>query len=207
MHQDNKAAVLLARIGAAHGVRGEVRVKSFTADPTALGNYGPLISGDGRTFVVERLRPAKEVVIVKFRGIGDRNRRGGVEWDRSVRGAREPPGGEDEDEFYHADLIGLAAETETGEPLGALIAIHNFGAGDILEIAPQRGASLLVPFTKAAVPAIDIAARRIVVSPPEEATTATDRKPWRARNDRCCWNAACASPKHARVASARCRLS
>jgi 16S rRNA processing protein RimM len=158
-------AVLLATIGAPHGVRGEVRVKSFTADPMSLGDYGTLTTSDGRTFEVERLRPAKQVVVAKFRGIDDRNAAealNGTELyvDRDILPAAE------EDEFYHADLIGLAAEDETGEALGTIVAVHDFGAGDILEIAPGRGPSLLVPFTKAAVPVVDLAGGRVVVSPP-----------------------------------------
>lgn len=160
--------VLLATIGAAHGVRGEVRVKSFTEDPLSLGEFGPLHAEDGREFRIERLRPAKEVVVAKFRGVDDRNAAEALKGvslyvDRELLA---PP--EEEEEFYHADLIGLAAATPSGEPLGAVVAVHNFGAGDILEIAPSRGPTLLVPFTRQTVPQIDIAGSRIVVAPPAE---------------------------------------
>ena len=159
--------ILLARIGAPHGVRGEVRVKSFAEDPESLKHYTPLVADDGRLFHVERLRPAKEVVVVKFRGIDDRGAAealNGVELyvDRERLPAAE------EDEFYHADLIGLAAFSEAGEALGTVIAVHDFGAGDILEIAPSRGTSLLFPFTRSTVPLVDIGAGRIVVAPPAE---------------------------------------
>ena len=169
------ARLLLAQVGAPHGVRGEVRVKAFTGDPLALGSYGPLLTEDGRALAVERLRPGKGAVIVKFRGVDDRNAA------ESLRGARlfveraalPPP--EDEDEFYHADLIGLEAVTADGAPLGTIVAVHDFGAGDILDIAPpasaDRGRSLLVPFTRACVPEIDLAAGRIVVAPLEEAAS------------------------------------
>jgi 16S rRNA processing protein RimM len=160
--------VLLARIGAAHGVRGEVRVKSFTADPMALGGYGPLSSRDGRVFLVERLRPAKEVVVAKFRGVDDRNAAEALNGTDLFVPRDRLPAAEDEDEFYHADLIGLSAEAEDGTPLGTVVAIHNFGAGDILDIAPPRGPSLLVPFTKAVVPDVDLVAGRLVVIPPPE---------------------------------------
>ncbi len=157
--------ILLAVIGAAHGVRGEVRVKPFTGDPTALGEYGPLATADGRIFHVERLRPAKEVVVAKFRGIDDRNAAEALNGtELYVLRDRLPPT-EDEDEFYHADLLGIEAFGETGEHLGTVVAVHDFGAGDILEVTPARGPSLLVPFTTAAVPAVDIAARRLVVVP------------------------------------------
>jgi 16S rRNA processing protein RimM len=160
--------ILFATIGAAHGVIGEVRVKSFASDPAALADYGPLFADDGRRFEIERLRPGKNVVIAKFRGIDDRNAA------EALNGiplylAREKLPPPEEDEFYHADLIGLEAVTEAGERLGTVIAVHDFGAGDILDIAPPRGPSLMVPFTKAAVPSIDIAAGRLTVVPPMEA--------------------------------------
>ena len=159
--------VLLATIGAAHGVRGEVRVKPFTADPLAIGEYKPLLAEDGRAFEIERLRPAGNVLVVKFRGVDDRTAAealNGVAL-HAERAALPPTG---EDEFYHADLIGLAAVTEAGDTLGTVAAVLNFGAGDILEIAPARGPSLLVPFTRAIVPDIDIAAGRIVIVMPAE---------------------------------------
>lgn len=159
--------VLLATIGRAHGVRGEARVKAFTADPAALAQYGPLVAEDGRRFVIERLRPAKEVVIAKFAGIDDRDAAEALNgtglWvDRS---ALPPP---DEDEFYHADLIGLAAFDRDGGPLGTVVAVHDHGAGDIIEIAPSRGASMLIPFTRDAVPEVDLSAGRVTIVPPEE---------------------------------------
>jgi 16S rRNA processing protein RimM len=136
--------------------------------PSARGEYGPLSTEDGRTLEIERLRPGKGVVIVKFRGIDDRTnveRLNGISLFAD-RDALPPP---QPDEFYHADLIGLTALSTEGAILGAVVAVHNFGAGDIVEIAPPRGPSLLVPFTKAAVPDIDIANGRMTVIPPPEA--------------------------------------
>ena len=159
--------LLLARIGAAHGVRGEVRVKAFTGDPLALGAYGPLLTEDGRTLTVERLRSDKTLVVVKFRGVDDRNAAESLRGLRLFVDRAALPVPEDEDEFYHADLIGLEAVTADGAPLGTVVAIHDFGAGDILDIAPPAAAdrcrSLLVPFTRACVPEIDLAAGRLVV--------------------------------------------
>ncbi|MYZ49302.1 ribosome maturation factor RimM [Propylenella binzhouense] len=165
--------VVMARIGAPHGVRGEARVKSFTGDPAALADYGPLFAADGRRFEIERLRPAKEMLVVKFAGI---DRREDVErltgTDLYVeRGTLPPP---EEDEFYHADLIGLDAIGAAGEPLGTVVAVHDFGAGDLLDIAPPRGPSRLVPFTKAAVPVVDLAAGRLVVILPPETDARAD---------------------------------
>jgi 16S rRNA processing protein RimM len=172
-HLGKPKTILLAKIGAAHGVRGEVRVKAFGADPMSLGGYGPLVASDGRRFEIERIRPAKNAVIAKFRGINDRNTAealSGVELfiERSALPAPEA------NEFYHADLLGLEAHDAAGNLVGAVVAVHNFGAGDILEIAPRRGPSLLLPFTDASVPAIDLAAGRIVVAPPAETEAKED---------------------------------
>ena len=165
--------VLLAKIGAAHGVKGEVRVKAFVGDPLALQHHGVLFASDGRSFETERIRPGKGVVIAKFRGIDDRNAAEALNGTELFveRAALPTP---DEDEFYHADLIGLEAYNAAGDLVGTVVAIHNFGAGDILDIAPRRGASLLLPFTKANVPAIDLEARRLVVAPPGETEVEED---------------------------------
>jgi len=165
---DNRATrVTLAVIGAPHGVKGELRVKSFAADPMALRDYGTLFAGDGRALEIERVRPSREVLIAKFRGIDDRDsaaRLTGLELGVERRALPAP----DEDEFYYADLIGLEARDPDGKSLGHVVAVQNFGAGDILEIAPPKRPSLLVPFTKANVPVIDVAAGRLVIVPPAE---------------------------------------
>jgi len=163
--------VVVAQIGAPHGVKGEVRVKAFTADPSAVAAYGPLLAPDGRTFVIETLRPAgggsPEMLIVRFQGIADRDQAAALNRiELSV--ARERLAPPAEDEFYHADLIGLAAATAAGDELGTVIAVHNFGAGDLLEIAPKRGDTLIVPFTRAAVPHVDIAGGRVVIDLPDQ---------------------------------------
>ncbi len=161
--------VLVARIGAAHGIRGEIRVKAFTADPADIAAYGPLLAADGRRFEVLGLRPAagpaQDMLVVRLKGVTDRNQAESLNGlELSIPRDRLPPAGEDE--YYHADLIGLAAETVDGRPLGTVIAVHNFGAGDLLEVAPPRGETLLVPFTRAIVPAVDLAAGRLTVDPP-----------------------------------------
>jgi 16S rRNA processing protein RimM len=163
--------VLIARIGAAHGIKGEVRVKAYTADPGDIAAYGPLEAPDGKTFEVASLRPAagpaSDMLVVKFKGVADRNAAealNGVEL--SVPRDRLPP--TEEEEYYHADLIGLAAVAPDGAELGTVTAVHNYGAGDLLEIAPKRGETLLVPFTRAVVPEVDLAAGRVIIVPPEE---------------------------------------
>lgn len=151
-----KNPVQMAVIGAAHGIKGELRVKAFTGDPLALGDYGALYAKDGRAFEIEDIRPAGEVVVVRFKGLRDRaaaEALTGTELfvDRSVL----PP--EEEDEFYHADLIGLAVRDETGAEVGKVTAVQNYGGGDILEISYGGRKGLLIPFSQAAVPEVDVA--------------------------------------------------
>jgi 16S rRNA processing protein RimM len=161
--------VCVAQIGAAHGIRGEVRLRSFTGDPMAVTSYGPLESEDGkRRFIIEALRPAKDHFVARLEGIGDRE---AAERLTNLRlyVPREvlPPIKEDET-FYHADLVGLSAVRPDGSPLGTVTAVLNFGAGDILEIKPIAGDHLLVPFTDTAVPEVDMRAKVLVVVPPAE---------------------------------------
>jgi 16S rRNA processing protein RimM len=160
--------ICVARIGAAHGTTGEVRLWSFTADPLAVGRYGALATKDERTIEIEALRPAKGFLIARIKGVTDRNAAEALRnGDLFVPRDRLPPPAADE--FYHADLIGLAAEDVARRPIGTVIAVHDFGAGDILEIAPVAGGeTMLLPFTAAVVPEIDIAAGRIVIDPPTE---------------------------------------
>ena len=162
------APICIARIGAAHGVRGAVKLWSFTEDPLAVKAYGPLVTKDGaRQFEVTHAREAKGHLVATLKGIAtreDAERLNGLE----LYIAREKLPATDEDEYYHADLIGLAAVTPANEPLGRVIAIHNFGAGDIIEIAPPSGATMLLPFTNAVVPSVDVAAGRVVIELPDE---------------------------------------
>ena len=157
--------ICVAQIGAAHGIRGEVRLRSFTGEPTAIASYGPLESEDGaQRFTIETLRPAKDHFVARLEGVSDRNAAEQLTNLRLyVARDRLPPAGDGE--FYHADLVGLAAVTPDGAALGTVTAVHNFGAGDVIEIKPASGEALLVPFTDAAVPEIDLAAGRMVVVP------------------------------------------
>ena len=161
-------------IAGAHGVRGLVKIKSFTADPANLTAYGPLTDESGaRRYRVAVTGRAKGVLLARIEGVGDRDAA------RALRGARlyvaraALPEPEDE-EYYHADLIGLAVEDRAGAPLGRVAAVQNFGAGDILEIERPDQGTLLVPFTKAAVPLVDPAGGRVVVEPPEETEAQPD---------------------------------
>ncbi|NEU98485.1 ribosome maturation factor RimM [Bradyrhizobium uaiense] len=162
------APVCVARIGAAHGVRGAVRLWTFTEDPLAVKDYGPLMTKDGaRQFEVTHLREAKDHLVVTLKGVASRDdaeRLNGLEL--YVPRDRLPE--TDDGEYYHTDLIGLAAVTTSEQPLGKVIAIHNFGAGDIIEIAPPQGATMLLPFTNAVVPTVDLAGGRVVIDLPQE---------------------------------------
>jgi 16S rRNA processing protein RimM len=163
-----KNRICVARIGAAHGTRGEVRLWPFTADPDAIGHYGVLETADGgRSLEIETLRRAKDFFVARFKGIADRT---AAERLRNVDlyVPRERLPAPAADEFYHVDMIGLAAEDPAGTALGTVVAIHNFGAGDLLEIAPAAARdTVLVPFTTETVPVVAIAAGRIVVKMPE----------------------------------------
>ena len=162
------AQICIARIGAAHGVRGAVKLWTFTEDPLAVQAYGPLTTKDGaRQFEVATAREAKGHLVVTLKGVAtreDAERLNGIE----LYIARDKLPDTDEGEYYHADLIGLAAVNAAREPIGRVIAIHNFGAGDIIEIEPPYGATLLLPFTNAVVPTVDLAAGHVVVELPGE---------------------------------------
>lgn len=162
------APVCVARIGAAHGVRGAVRLWTFTEDPLAVRDYGPLMTRDGtRQFEVTHAREAKDHLVVTLKGVASRDdaeRLNGLE----LYVPRDRLPDTDDGEYYHTDLIGLAAVTTTEQPLGKVIAIHNFGAGDIIEIAPPQGTTMLLPFTNAVVPTVDLAGGRVVIELPQE---------------------------------------
>lgn len=148
--------IQMAVIGAAHGIKGELRVKAFTGDPLALADYGPLYAKDGRAFEIAAIRPANEVVVVRFKGVNDRNAAEALTNTELFVDRSALPDDGDEGEFYHTDLVGLAVRDENGEPVGKVFAVQNFGGGDILEIQYQGRRGVLIPFTKAAVPVVDI---------------------------------------------------
>jgi 16S rRNA processing protein RimM len=162
------APVCVARIGAAHGVRGAVKLWTFTEDPLAVQRYGPLFTKDGaRQFEVTHVREAKDHLVATLKGVATREeaeRLNGIE----LYVPRDKLPATDDDEYYHADLIGLDAVTPANAPLGRVVAIHNFGAGDIIEIAPPGGATMLLPFTNAVVPSVDLDAGRVVIEVPRE---------------------------------------
>src|SRR4030081_3198637 len=160
--------ICVARIGAAHGVRGAVKLWTFTEDPLAVKRYGPLVTKDGtRQFEVTSAREAKGHLVASLKGIAtreDAERLNGLEL--YVARDRLPATGQDV--YYHADLIGLAAVNAADEPLGRVVAIHNFGAGDNIQIAPAHGSTMLLPFTNAVVPSVDLAGGRVIIELPDE---------------------------------------
>lgn len=156
--------------GAPHGVRGELRLKSFTAHPTRIAAYAPLTSEDGKkSFKIKSLRQIRDdMLVVSLEGVTDRDAAEALTHLRLFvpRDQLPPP---DEEEYYHADLIGLKVENSDALAIGYVTAVHDFGAGDILEIALDRGGpSLLLPFTKAAVPEINLRECRLIAVIPEE---------------------------------------
>jgi 16S rRNA processing protein RimM len=158
--------VCVGIVTGAHGVRGAVRLKSFTAEPADVAHYGSLQDESGeRQFELRIIGRAKGVLIATVAGVGDRDEAEALRGLRLYlpRAALPPPA---EDEYYHADLIGLSALLGDGSVIGQVRAVHDFGAGDMLEISRPKGPPLMVPFTKAVVPLIDLAAGRLILDPP-----------------------------------------
>ena len=161
--------VCVAQIGAAHGLKGDVRLRSFTEDPQAFAQYGPLETEDRKhRLEIESMRPAGDAFVIRFRGVAGRN---AAEALRDVRlyVERDKLPAAEEDEFYHADLVGLVAMTTSGDLFGDVIAIHNFGAGDIVELKiAASGETVMLLFDEKTFPAVDISGGRIIVDPPAE---------------------------------------
>ena len=160
--------ICVGAITGAFGVAGEVRLKSFCADPTAIADYGPLYTEDGsRSFVVKLTRPVASGLGARVTGIKTKEEADALRGTELFVDRTRLPSLPD-DEFYHSDLIGLQAVDTGGVMLGSVVAVHNHGAGDILEITgPGRKTALMLPFTLAAVPTVDLAAGRVVVDLPE----------------------------------------
>lgn len=161
--------VCVGAIAGAFGVQGEVRLKSFCTEPEDIASYGPLYSEDGkRSFTIRLTRPVTGGLGARLSGVATK------EDADALRGAtlwvdREKLPSLPDDEFYHTDLIGLEVFDAGGAPIGRVRAVQNFGAGDILEIfAPGRRSTLMLPFTRAVVPTVDIKAGRIIADPPED---------------------------------------
>lgn len=157
--------ICLGAVAGAFGVRGEVRLKSFCAEPAAIASYGALATEDGRSFTVTITRSLQGAFAARLSGVEDREAAEALKGVRLYASRdRLPP--TEEDEFYHADLIGLAVLDTGGAVLGSVRAIHDHGAGDLLEIDRPGRDSVLLPFTRAIVPTVDLASRRLIADPP-----------------------------------------
>jgi 16S rRNA processing protein RimM len=164
-----KHRLLMGRIGAAHGIKGEVRIQSFTEDPLALVGYREFSTNrPGLTVIVEQARATTNVLVARLKGVADRNAAEKLNGVELYIERDRLPGITEDDDFYLADLIGLDARGLDGQSLGKVLAVPNFGAGDILEIGGAGRETQLIPFTRAAVPEVKLAEGYVVVDPPLE---------------------------------------
>jgi 16S rRNA processing protein RimM len=159
--------VLLGEIGAAQGLKGEVRLRSYTAEPAAIARYGALQDDAGRAIEIECLRVTPKALVARIKGVTTREGAEALNHTklyipRALLPERET------DEWYHSDLIGLAAVNGEGKKIGTVVAVLNFGAGDLIEIKPAKGgATVLVPFTRDMIPEVDVEGGRLTLDPPE----------------------------------------
>ncbi len=165
--------VLVGEFGRAQGLKGEVRLKSYTGDPQAIAGYRPLIAADGRLLTLKGVRPAPgaapDMLVAQVDGVTTREAAEALNRVQIYLERSKLPPPDEEDEFLLADLIGLAVQNEAGEAIGTVVDVPNYGGGDLLEIAPiPNGPTALLPFTKAFVPHVDVAAKRIVAVPPDD---------------------------------------
>ena len=159
--------MLLGEIGAAQGLKGEVRLRSYTEEPAAIARYGALEDEAGRTVEILSVRVTPKALIARIKGITDRNAAEALARTK-LYVPRDRLPARQTDEWYHADLIGLAALSQDGGTVGTVVAVQNFGAGDLLEVKPaQGGATVLVPFTRDTVPEVDVEGGRLTLNPPE----------------------------------------
>ncbi|MGB3147831.1 MAG: ribosome maturation factor RimM [Paracoccaceae bacterium] len=161
--------ICVGAITGAFGVKGDVRLKSFCAQPEAIVAYAPLWTSDGsRSFTLKLTRGSGAGLTARLSGINSKEEADALRGVELFADRDRLPNLPD-DEFYHSDLIGLEVLDTSGTHLGAVRAVYNHGAGDILEVAgPGLKATLLLPFTKAIVPTVDLTARRVIVDPPVE---------------------------------------
>jgi len=160
--------ILLAAVIGAQGLKGEVKAKLFTATPDALPRYGVLHTKTGRKLTITAFRPGKEgEAVIAFEGVGDRNAAEALKGaELFVDRTALPVAGDDE--FYHADLIGLEVRDSEGRVLGKVSALHNFGASDVLEFVRADGDSVHLAFTRETVPMINVTEGFMVVAVPED---------------------------------------
>jgi 16S rRNA processing protein RimM len=159
--------VCVAQVATAHGVRGALRLRTFTEDPASVAAYGPLLDEKGRElFSVRVIGAAKGGVLVKAEGVETRDDAEALRGLRLYIPRDRLPEPEDEDEFYLSDLVGLEAVDAAGAPRGRVVTVQNFGAGDLVEVRGPDGETFYVPFTREAVPEVDVKGGRVVIAPP-----------------------------------------
>ena len=167
--------ILLGRILGPHGLKGEVKIKSFTAEPLDVASYGPVTAADGRRFKLTNARMQGDIVIAGIKGVTDRT------LAESLKGVelkidRDDMPETDDGEFYEADLIGLGVFDEGGDQVGEAMGFQNFGAGELLEIKRTTGTTAFVPFANSMVPEVDVENGRIVLSETGLAVLTADDK-------------------------------
>ncbi|WP_423790775.1 ribosome maturation factor RimM [Microvirga solisilvae] len=165
--------ILIGEFGRSHGLKGEVRLKSHTGDPQAIADYKPLVASNGKTYSLKNVRRAPggapDILIAVVDGVTTREASEVLNRVQLYVERDKLPPPDEEDEFLLADLIGLSVHNEAGETIGTIMAVPNYGGGDLLEIAPvQKGPTALLPFTKAFVPTVDIAGKRVIAAIPDD---------------------------------------
>ena len=170
---EGRGLVLVGEFGRAHGLKGEVRLKSHTGDPQAIAGYKPLIASNGKTFSLKNVRPAPggapDLLIAIVDGVTTREASEALNRVQLYVERDKLPPPDEEDEFLLADLIGLSIQNEAGEIIGTVVDVPNYGGGDLLEIAPvPSGPTAFLPFTKAFVPSVDVTGKRIIAAPPDD---------------------------------------
>ena len=177
MAPDPDSRICVGRISGAHGIQGWVRITSYTEEPEGVAAYGPVSDDKGEhMFELEIMRMAKAQVVARIPGVTDRNAAEALRGmrlfvPRAVLPAPEP------DEFYFDDLTGLIVETTDGASIGVVKSVQDFGTGPLLEVGERRGATILVPFTRAVVPVVDLAAGRIEIDPPAGLLDPVEKEP------------------------------
>lgn len=177
MSEKTNMMVVMAQIGRAHGLKGEVHAQSFTADPLALTDYGDLTDSKGRVFKIAAIRAQGTGLVLRLAGVTTREAAEALNGVELLLPRTALPATEDDDDFYYADLIGLDGVEASGEVVGKILAVHNFGAGDMLEMRLVNGKSAFVPFTKAAVPHVSVNAGTVTINAEAAGLLNTDQIP------------------------------
>ncbi len=161
--------IVVGEFGRAVGLKGDVRLKSFTAEPEAIADYNPLLAADGREIVIERVRAAPgtaDMLVARVKGVTNRDAAEALNRVTVSVPRERLPEPEDDDEYLQADLVGLSVRGPDGATLGEVVSVANYGGGDLLEVRPLKGPTALVPFRDPFVPVVDIAGGFVVLSEP-----------------------------------------